>query len=143
MKRVAHTLRNFALRVLAFLAVPLALMGAYYADEAVPVVRDFKIDRIAATSSGFEISGTMNKVRGCRFVEAVAMLDKVPSEVVFLDLEERPTYSRVTGPQRWGPWLVQARPGQSVVLHAYHRCHFAWEHSEILGSFVVELKGIL
>lgn len=139
MRWVRRCLTNVA----ALLAAPALLCAAYLLDQAYPVVRDFRVITQVVTPEGVLIEGVMNKQRDCRFVEVVAMLDKVPSEVVFLDLEKRPTYSRVTGPQRWGPWLVQARPGQGVVLHAYHRCHFAWEHSEILGSFVVELKGIL
>ncbi len=137
----AHWLRNSAMRLCAFFAVPAALVAGYYIDQAFPVVRDFKIAAIKVNDGHVQISGTMNKVRNCRFVEAVAMLDDVPSEVLFLDLEERPTYSRVTGAQKWGPWMVFAQPGHGVVLHAYHRCHFAWEHTEILSSFIAENKG--
>ena len=68
------------------------------------------------------------------------MLDEVPSVVVFLDTREDRTYSRAMGPQKWGPWLVIADARQGVRLHARHRCHAGWEHTETLTSFVAVVQ---
>ena len=56
--------------------------------------------------------------------------------VQFRDLH-RPD-SRPLGPQHWGPWLVQADPGEAVTFMAVHRCHALWPHYEMLGGFVAD-----
>lgn len=125
---------------LAFLMFPAILYGAYLVDQEYTVVSDFRIVTQVVTPEGMLIEGTMNKQRDCRFVEVVAMLDEIPGQVVFLDTRERPVFSRPTGPQKWGPWLVIADPKQGVVLHARHVCHGAWDHTAVLTSFVVGVQ---
>ena len=125
---------------LAFLMFPAMLSALYLIDHSFPVVRDFRVLTQVVTPEGMLIEGTMNKQRDCRFVEVVAMLDEIPSQVVFLDTRERPVFSRPTGPQKWGPWLVIADPKQGVVLHARHVCHGAWDNTAVLTSFVVGVQ---
>ena len=133
-------IRRCLTNVAALLAAPALLCAAYLLDQAYPVVRDFRVITQVVTPEGVLIEGVMNKQRDCRFVEVVAMLDEVPSQVVFLDTRERPVFSRPTGPQKWGPWLVVADPKQGVQFHARHRCHAGWEHTEVLTSFVVGVQ---
>ena len=133
-------IRRCLTNVAALLAAPALLCAAYLLDQTYPVVRDFRVITQVVTPEGVLIEGVMNKQRDCRFVEVVAMLDEVPSQVVFLDTRERPVFSRPTGPQKWGPWLIIADPKQGVVLHARHVCHAGWEHTEVLTSFVVGVQ---
>lgn len=133
-------LRRVLANFCAFMLFPLMLSAAYLLDQAYLVVRDFRVVTQVVTPEGVLIEGTMDKVRPCRFVEVVAMLDEVPSAVIFLDLREQTPFSRPTGPQKWGPWLIVADPKQGVKLHARHRCHAGWEHTEVLTSFVVGVQ---
>ena len=133
-------LRRVLANLCAFMLFPLMLSAAYLLDQAYLVVRDFRVITQVVTPEGVLIEGVMNKQRDCRFVEVVAMLDEVPSQVVFLDTRERPVFSRPTGPQKWGPWLIIADPKHGVVLHARHVCHGAWDHNEVLTSFVVGVQ---
>lgn len=139
-----HTFLRWLRRVLAnfcaFMLFPLMLSAAYLLDQAYTVVRDFRVVTQVVTPEGVLIEGTMDKVRPCRFIEVVAMLDEVPSMVIFLDFREQPQFSRPTGPQKWGPWLIVADPKQGVKLHARHQCHAGWEHTEVLTSFVVGVQ---
>lgn len=136
LRGLRRVLANFC----AFMLFPLMLSTAYLLDQAYPVVRDFRVITQVVTPEGVLIEGTMDKARPCRFVEVVAMLDEVPSTVIFLDFREQPQFSRPTGPQKWGPWLIVADPKQGVKLHARHRCHAGWEHTEVLTSFVVGVQ---
>lgn len=133
-------IRRCLTNVAALLVAPALLCAAYLLDQAYLVVRDFRVITQVVTPEGVLIEGTMDKVRPCRFVEVVAMLDDVPSAVIFLDLRERAHFSRPTGPQKWGPWLIVADPKQGVKLHARHQCHAGWEHTEVLTSFVVGVQ---
>lgn len=133
-------IRRCLTNVAALLAAPVLLCAAYLLDQAYQVVRDFRVVTQVVTPEGVLIEGTMDKVRPCRFVEVVAMLDEVPSTVIFLDFREQPQFSRPTGPQKWGPWLIVADPKQGVKLHARHQCHAGWEHTEVLTSFVVGVQ---
>ena len=124
----------------AFATFPVLIGLTYLADQAYTVVQDFRIITQVLTPEGVLIEGTMDKRRDCRFIEVIAMLDEVPSAVVFLDTREDRTYSRAMGPQKWGPWLVIADARQGVKLHARHRCHAGWEHTETLTSFVAGVQ---
>lgn len=133
-------IRRCLTNVAALLAAPALLCAAYLLDKTYPVVRDFRVITQVVTPEGVLIEGTMDKVRPCRFVEVVAMLDEVPSTVIFLDFREHAQFSRPTGPQKLGPWLIVADPKQGVKLHARHQCHAGWEHTEVLTSFVVGVQ---
>lgn len=136
MRWIGRCLTNVA----ALLVAPALLGAAYLLDQAYLVVRDFRVITQVVTPEGVLIEGTMDKVRPCRFVEVVAMLDEVPAAVIFLDFREQAQFSRPTGPQKWGPWLIVADPKQGVKLHARHHCHAGWEHTEVLTSFVVGVQ---
>ena len=137
MKRI---IISAVVNALAFATFPVLIGLTYLADQAYTVVQDFRITTQVLTPEGVLIEGTMDKRRNCRFVEVVAMLDEEPSAVVFLDTREDRTYSRAMGPQKWGPWLVIAGARQGVKLHARHRCHAGWEHTETLTSFVAGVQ---
>ena len=137
MKRI---IISAVVNAIAFATFPVLIGLTYLADPAYTVVQDFRIITQVLTPEGVLIEGTMDKRRDCRFIEVIAMLDEVPSAVVFLDTREGRTYSRAMGPQKWGPWLVIADARQGVKLHARHRCHAGWEHTEVLTSFVVGVQ---
>ena len=137
MKRI---LLSAVVNALAFATFPVLIGLTYLADQAYTVVQDFRIITQVLTPEGVLIEGTMDKRRDCRFMEVVAMLDEVPSAVIFLDNKERAAYSRPSGPQKWGPWLLVADPGQGVRLHVRHSCHAGWDHTELLTTFVVGIQ---
>ena len=137
MKRI---IISAVVNALAFAAFTVLIGLTYLADQAYTVVQDFRIITQVLTPEGVLIEGTMDKRRDCRFIEVIAMLDEVPSAVVFLDTREDRTYSRAMGPQKWGPWLVIADARQGVKLHARHRCHAGWDHTELLTTFVVGIQ---
>lgn len=138
------TFRRWLLRqaanMAAFLLFPVLLFGVYTLDQSYRVVSEFRVITQVVTPEGVLIEGTMDKVRPCRFIEVVAMIDEVPSAVIFLDFREQAQFSSPTGPQKWGPWLIVANPKQGVKLHARHHCHAGWEHAEVLTSFVVGVQ---
>ena len=137
MKRI---LLSAVVNALAFATFPVLIGLTYLADQAYTVVQDFRIITQVLTPEGVLIEGTMDKRRDCRFMEVVAMLDEVPSAVIFLDNKEHAAYSRPSGPQKWGPWLLVADPGQGVRLHVRHSCHAGWDHTELLTTFVVGIQ---
>ena len=137
MKRI---IISAVVNALAFAAFPVLIGLTYLADQAYTVVQDFRIITQVLTAEGVLIEGVMDKRRDCRFMEVVAMLDEVPSAVIFLDNKEHAAYSRPSGPQKWGPWLLVADPGQGVRLHVRHSCHAGWDHTELLTTFVVGIQ---
>lgn len=138
---MSYRVKNFIASSLSFLLVPAILWGVLMVDDMWRVVRDFRVTTQVITDEGVVIEGTLDKQRNCRFIEAIAMLDEVPSEVLFLDLQEHQgVYTRTLGPQKWGPWLVKAKLGQGVRLHARHSCHIVTDHTEVLTSFVVGVQ---
>lgn len=110
----------------------------YQVDMQVfPVVDGFFVERIVPAPKGAFIEGTMHKARECRFIEMVAIDDQGrPAFLVFLDEPDtEKNYSRVTGMQRFGPWLINTSPGaKSVSLTVRHHCHFAWDHVTALTT---------
>ncbi len=138
------TFRRWLLRqaanMAAFLLFPVLLFGVYTLDQSYRVVSEFRVITQVVTPEGVLIEGVLDKRRDCRFTEIVAMLDEVPSAVVFLDNKGADRYSRPIGAQRWGPWLIVADAGQGVRLHARHSCHAGWDHTEHLTTFVVGVQ---
>lgn len=122
---------------LAFLMFPVLLSLVYWVDQRWTVVDTFRITSQFVTPEGVVIEGMMDKRRDCHFVEVVSVSDDVTHPVVFLNHPRHYTYSRPTGPQKFGPWLVTADDKSGVKLYARHRCHAGWEHMAELTSFVV------
>lgn len=140
MDALKKTLKRLLINACALLMFPGLLWAVYLTDNSYRVIEGFRVTTQVLTAEGVLIDGVMDKRRDCRFMEVVAMLDEVPSAVIFLDNKERAAYSRPSGPQKWGPWLLVADPGQGVRLHVRHSCHAGWDHTELLTTFVVGIQ---
>ena len=131
----------WAVKLAAFCSLPLTLLLtaalAYQADQAYPVVGKFVVEKQTRLPEGLLVEGYMDKIRPCDFIGITGRdSDGNIDAVQFRDLH-RPD-SRPLGPQHWGPWLVQADPGEAVTFMVVHRCHALWPHYEMLGGFVAE-----
>lgn len=116
----------------------LAFLGYYVYDRTSPVITEFVVKTQWTTDRGTVIEGVMNKVRDCELVEVVARThQREVTRVDFADLGDRPAYSRPLGPQKFGPWIVWASPGDGVAIYARHRCNRLFEHTAEIGVFVV------
>ena len=129
------------LKVLAFFCLPicclLVTVLAYQIDQAFPVIGKFVVEKQTRQIDGVLVEGYMDKIRPCDFIGITGRdSDGHIDAIQFRDLH-RPD-SRPLGPQHWGPWLVQADPGEAVTFMAVHRCHALWPHYEMLGGFVAE-----
>ena len=128
--------------VLGFLLVPTLMIGSvcflYWWDTSRPVVTDFKVQTQYVTPQGVIVDGTMNKLRDCEVIDVAARTNqREVTRVDFLDLKSWHGYSRLLGPQKWGPWLIWAPEGDGVTIFVRHRCNPLWTHSDELTSFVV------
>lgn len=117
-------------------------LGPRWEGKWLPVVKKFRVDEVTFDPYDIRISGTMNKVRDCRFlwVRAYITYAESPTWVERLDLNllDEPTRmprSRPVGQQAWGPWLIKNpsvnSPG-SITVESIHSCHWAWQTVTIL-----------
>ena len=141
-EQVARKRRRLGAGILAWLSMPmlmvLAAFGFYLYDTSRPVVMEFRVLTQFVAEKEVIVSGTMNKVRDCELLELVARTTQL--NVVGIDFLERHrglTYSRPVGPQKFGPWSIQAKQGDGVTIYGRRRCNPLWTVSGELGSFVV------
>lgn len=84
-----------------------------------PVVDNFTIEHAFERNKGIAISGSMEKVRDCRFVEVVAYSDQHLVNVEFSETSH--VVSRIEGQQSWGWWTLTPAINR-VKLYALHEC---------------------
>ena len=109
-----------------------------------PVVKDFVVDRIERDGHHVTISGTMSKVRDCRFVELLAYAQAHgdtfwrPVTVDFSPARNT-IMSRLPIDQRWGPWSIdlQMASPATVKLAVRHECHGMYPTTTQLATFEV------
>lgn len=109
-----------------------------------PVVKDFRVSEISYQSDKVVVSGTLNQMRGCTFVDmsAYAIYEnaEIPKEVLrhtFMDSNPR---ARAVGFQAWGPWRVELpimKSTSQVELTATYRCHSLWDTQMVLTKFLI------
>jgi len=138
---VTRPLAVWAVKLAAFCSLPLTLLLiaalTYQLDQAYPVVGKFVVEKQTRLIDGVLVEGYMDKIRPCDFVSVSARdSDGNVDAVQFRDLHRPDT--RPLGPQHWGPWLVQADPGEAVTFMVVHRCHALWPHYDMLGGFVAD-----
>lgn len=110
-----------------------ALMVAQWAEHRFyPVVGGFTVTEIDHTEKGAVISGVMEKLRDCRFIEVVAYEGERTLEVVFLDSPKAGRKaSRAIGWQTFGPWLLSPDVKRARIV-ARHQCHIFWDSTTVL-----------
>ncbi|MBC7622199.1 MAG: hypothetical protein H7232_02300 [Aeromicrobium sp.] len=130
---------RWLVQLASFACVPLVALATYYLDQNWEVIGDLRITQQITDAEGVLIYGIFTKQRECTFSEALVVSGD--GNVTQIRLPGRPvgaaTVSRPLGEQRFGPWQIDVKPGQRATLFARHRCHFAWEHGEMLTTFVV------
>jgi hypothetical protein len=135
--------RALLLKIGAFLLLPVLAALLFFViqliDDRSRVVTGFSVVSQKIEEGGVMISGTLNKARSCQLIEVTARTaDGLVSSVAFLSRGNlHPAFSAPPGPQRFGPWFIDAKPGDGVTLFSVHRCHFFWPHYDVLGTFVV------
>lgn len=127
-------------KIFAFLFFPIAMLTAYTADQAWEVIGDFEVKTQLITKAGVVLEGVLDKKRACRFIEATALTSD--GQLVPVTYESRRKFggsgvSRPLGVQSWGPWTMDVAPGEKITMNVRHRCHFAWEHTEEITTFMV------
>lgn len=125
--------------LITFISIPLLVYGTYYLDQHWDVIGDMRITQQVEDGDGVVLYGVFEKQRECRFIEASAVSgDGSVSPIRFIDRKpSAPTISRPLGEQRFGPWRIDIKRGERATLYAKHVCHFAWEHGEMLTTFIV------
>ena len=106
-----------------------------------PVVNTFTIDETRAVESGVLISGSLNKVRDCKFIQLVAYsgdeyvhVDFSPSKAV-TDTSRRPRY------QDYGPWLLSSHIN-TVTLYVTHDCSTGLVTSEVYNGSLITKPSV-
>lgn len=86
-----------------------------------PVIEDFKIVVAKDLGDKVAISGTMDKVRDCEFIEVVGYSGEEHVAVVFNKYPGAPVVSRLVRKQTYGPWLLIPKVPE-IELYAHHIC---------------------
>ena len=108
------------------------LVGQWAEQRFFPVVEKFQVTFEQHTHEGLIISGSMDKVRQCRFVEVAAYAGAAYLSVDFPDRPAREIgKTRAEGEQAWGPWLITPDV-EKVKLVVRHQCHALWDTVTVL-----------
>lgn len=102
-----------------------------------PVLSGFTIHSVERSGSKVTISGSMTKIRDCRFIEVDASSvfdggerdDAVHLPIRFHDGNGSDRETRPRGRQYWGPWTIEIPVKPEVVaiqLDVEHKCHMLW-----------------
>lgn len=141
------TAKTFCFRCLVWGVIPLLLaMGLpYTANRAehryMPVVEDFVVLDMQVTQGSAVMSGVMNKVRNCQYLGLGATAIYNTGETDAVPVWTRGTingqsFTRPTGSQAWGPWVITVPISPATVAIKFdlvHRCHLLWSSATDLG----------
>ena len=106
---------KYALYVAIFCGLWLSFK--YVEPVVFPVVKDFKILNVENYGEdSLLITGEMNKVRSCQFIEVVGY-----SGEKFIKIEYITAGTRLARKQTYGPWLLTPRVNQ-LELYSRHLC---------------------
>ena len=125
-------MRFFVIYIAPWLSGISIVIAVNFVDTRVfPVVTVFTVDSLEVSADGAKIEGRLYKARGeCEFQGAVAIVNHLDSTPIrFLD---RPpgsmVYSRASGWQRYGPWLIDHPQVRDLRIVSTHQCHRLWRH---------------
>ena len=124
----------------------LGILGTAKVVEPIvfPVVEDFRITEINYQSDKVILSGVLNQLRGCTFVDmnayAIYQNKEIPKDLLQYTFRANTPRSRSVGKQAWGPWRIELPVMQStsqIELTAVYRCHSLWDTHQVLTKFLV------
>lgn len=96
-----------------------------------PVVANALVTQSEIDADGVLIWGTFDKLRDCKFVEAVANVGAISLDLEFQDARKNRAVTRPTGMQTFGPWRLS--PGlYPIKITVRHACHSFWNTSTVL-----------
>ena len=139
--------KKFCLRCLIWgVLPPLLALGLPYGANRVehnyfPVVEDFIVLDMKVTQGAVQMSGVMNKVRNCDFRGMGATAIYITGDSDSVPVWTRgngsgEAFTRPTGTQAWGPWVITVPISPETVAIKFdlvHRCHFLWSSGTELG----------
>ena len=134
MKTVFHKMMTASMVACAFVASMAALVAITQVAELefMPVVDSFTIDDREVVDKKMIVSGTMRKVRNCKFIELSAYAGSHRLSLEFLERHQKA--SRATGVQEWGPWSLEPVPTVPIRIVTSHQCHPFWlSTTEMMG----------
>lgn len=117
------------------------VIGYMFYSATAPVVTDFEVNQQYSNNDFVVISGTMNKVRNCRFdsLFITSQSDGISTRhnFTFKDVEDSlhlAVSSRQSGLQYYGPWRIDANPDQRPLeIKSLHVCDFGLYTSTLLA----------
>lgn len=123
----------FAYGVVFTIACILSIVTAQEIEQNFfPVVSGFQIVTVEHTPNHLIITGAMDKVRNCRFVEAVAYSGGKLLRMRYLDDPTvNGTRTRATGDQVFGPWELTPDV-REIRIVSRHACHSFWDSTTTL-----------
>ena len=129
-------------RYALYVAIASAAWAGFKQFEPVvfPVVTDFEITK-AQSEDGerLRISGTLDKVRPCEFLELIGYSGSQFVSIAFAALPNAQVSSRLTGRQTYGPWLL-APEVSNLKLYSRHQCATGEVVTNIFDGTIVTLK---
>jgi len=143
---------NTLLMLVFYSIVTAGMFATYRTFETYvhPIVRDFIVEDYVVENDKIMVSGTLNKVRYCRFV-GVSVYGTQPNglpallPLMFNDVANsnltNGTTSRSTGVQRWGPWQITIPHADwrgTISFYAGHSCTPFWQtqtHMAVLDVY--------
>lgn len=113
-------------RIAPALGVALVIWLAYHLEQRLlPVITDFKVERIERTETGWRAWGAYNKRRVCELISSnVVAYGEGPARLL---LQVKP-FDAPAGHIAWGPYDIPRaeRPFTRVQVVSTHRCHPLW-----------------
>ena len=105
-----------------------------------PVVISFEITSAQSEDDGrLRISGTLDKVRPCEFLELIGYSGSQFVSIAFAALPDAQVSSRLTGQQTYGPWILAPKVS-NLKLYSRHQCATGEVVTNIFDGTIVTLK---
>ena len=101
-----------------------------------PVIKEFTINVIEPMQDSVIISGTMNKVRSCQFLDVVAYSDNTFIGITFLNAPTRKKVNRLAGEQTYGPWELKPKT-DTLRIYSTHRCFTGIVVTELFNGSLI------
>lgn len=135
---------NFHAALLLLLLGPVVFvlaLGPWLEQRFARPINIFEVTHTTCQGGCVTVAGWLYK-NGCEFVDAYAMVSAGSSVPRVTTIEYRGSklgmkFNRPTGLQAWGPWYVEASPGNTVTLYARHNCHPFWVTETKLAEVIV------
>ena len=123
-------------------AVFVLALGPWIEQRFARPIKTFEVTHTTCEGGCVTVAGWLDK-SGCTFVDAYAMVSAGSSYPRVATIEYRGSklstrFNRPTGLQAWGPWYIEASPGNTVTLYARHNCHPFWVTETKLAEVIIQ-----